>query len=763
MSVPTHRFFEEWPSERLRVGEYLVDLPLREVSRRDGEAEPVRITLKSLGVLLTLVAHRGKAVTRETLLEWVWPGTLPTDDVVTQAIVQLRKALNGDRDNTRYIETIAKQGYRLIAPVEWLMSPERVMAAHEAVQAPPPGGARANAGRSRFRLGPAHYRNIVAPLVVVAGFFLLGRGILDMRPRAQDLDASAWPANPAAGAAAASIQRIATLPQFEGQPSLSSDGTMVVYSRESEDGAALMLQTSAAVPPRQVTEPVAGQRDMMPAWSPDGHEIAFIRRAAESCTVMSIPATGGAAREIGACIDGRPHPLSWYADGKALVASASPGSDPRTRKGLQRMALETGRWQPIAYDRAPTDEDLTPRVSPDGRWIAFQRNLSLGDVWRIKAEGGKAERLTQLRTNIYGLSWSADSRHLVFARYYELGGSQILSSLELDTGRLSDYTGGRGGLTYPSVARSGDMVAFEVEDGRSRMRRLRFDDTEAEQAAQTPFFESSGSNLLPSIAPDGDQVLFVSNRSGEPRLWWAESGRPDTLRAFEGFLPLPRYPVVWHLSSQRALAIGRGAAGRGLYEIEPRQGRALRLPLPDGGDPVHAAYHPDPMLLLVVADSGAGRLRLTLYDRSREPWRALARIDDVAFAFADRRHQRVVFARTSGPELWATGLDLGAPHITDRLPAQWRTRLMASSGDEVWVMGSREGCRWYWRPVAEADSGEMPQGRCLGSRSLQPEGLSYDAEGRTLYWSMADEANVDIGVLPLAALGVPKQARAQSQ
>ena len=70
-----------------------------------------------------LVAHQGKVVSRVAILEWVWSGTLPSDDVVTQAIAQLRKAFGDDRGTPRYLETIAKGGYRLLAPVSWIASP----------------------------------------------------------------------------------------------------------------------------------------------------------------------------------------------------------------------------------------------------------------------------------------------------------------------------------------------------------------------------------------------------------------------------------------------------------------------------------------------------------------------------------------------------------------------------------------------------------------------------------------------------------------
>ncbi|HEV8692781.1 MAG TPA: winged helix-turn-helix domain-containing protein [Lysobacter sp.] len=77
------------------------------------------MTPKVISVLLALADEAGRPVSRETLLSRVWSNTLPTGDVVTQAIVQLRKVLNDSSQNA-YIETVPKSGYRLLVPVEWL-------------------------------------------------------------------------------------------------------------------------------------------------------------------------------------------------------------------------------------------------------------------------------------------------------------------------------------------------------------------------------------------------------------------------------------------------------------------------------------------------------------------------------------------------------------------------------------------------------------------------------------------------------------------
>jgi DNA-binding winged helix-turn-helix (wHTH) protein len=72
-------------------------------------------------VLRVLLRQPGRVVTRDELFAEVWPDTLPTNDVLTQAVTQLRKAFSNDDDNGQaYIETIAKTGYRLLVPVQAL-------------------------------------------------------------------------------------------------------------------------------------------------------------------------------------------------------------------------------------------------------------------------------------------------------------------------------------------------------------------------------------------------------------------------------------------------------------------------------------------------------------------------------------------------------------------------------------------------------------------------------------------------------------------
>lgn len=67
-------------------------------------------------LLVFLADRRGEVIRRDELLEVIWPGVVVGDETLTQAITKLRRALGDDARAPRYIETISKRGYRLLAP-----------------------------------------------------------------------------------------------------------------------------------------------------------------------------------------------------------------------------------------------------------------------------------------------------------------------------------------------------------------------------------------------------------------------------------------------------------------------------------------------------------------------------------------------------------------------------------------------------------------------------------------------------------------------
>src|SRR5262245_20689969 len=82
---------------------------------RDGEA--VALPPKAFGVLQYLTTHADRLVTTDELLDAVWSQTAVSEGVVRMAIGTLRKALGETAQAPRFIATVARRGYRFLAPV----------------------------------------------------------------------------------------------------------------------------------------------------------------------------------------------------------------------------------------------------------------------------------------------------------------------------------------------------------------------------------------------------------------------------------------------------------------------------------------------------------------------------------------------------------------------------------------------------------------------------------------------------------------------
>ena len=101
-------------SRRFAIGSWILDAELNTVSR-DGRV--IRLEPKVAEVGACLADRAGEVVRKEELIRAVWPDTFVTEDVLTKAISELRRALDDDAKHPQFIETIPKRGYRLVAPV----------------------------------------------------------------------------------------------------------------------------------------------------------------------------------------------------------------------------------------------------------------------------------------------------------------------------------------------------------------------------------------------------------------------------------------------------------------------------------------------------------------------------------------------------------------------------------------------------------------------------------------------------------------------
>ncbi len=98
----------------LEIGAWRVEPGLNQLSR--GE-QVVALEPRAMDLLVLLARHAGETVSKEALLQEVWKGAFVVEGVISKTVSGLRAALGDDAATPSYILTVARRGYRLVAPV----------------------------------------------------------------------------------------------------------------------------------------------------------------------------------------------------------------------------------------------------------------------------------------------------------------------------------------------------------------------------------------------------------------------------------------------------------------------------------------------------------------------------------------------------------------------------------------------------------------------------------------------------------------------
>ncbi len=746
----------------VRIGSCTVTLSSREVTV-PGARRVRRLTPKALGVLKALLRSPGAVVTRDELFAEVWPDTLPTNDVLTQAVTQLRKAFaSDDGDGTAYIETIAKTGYRLLVPVRMLADDPVAPAPADPGVAPasiavapasasPATGPAPVSMRGRWRR-IRRYVLLAVGLAMLVALLVMAAMLLQRPPSGQAASGVLEDGSRVVGSPQRPYRLITATAGFETYPTLSPDGSQVAYEADSSAraGSTVKVQTSGNAPARLLAETPDGYSDRFPNWSPNGRDIAFARFGPNaSCEVLIASATGGAVRHVTRCDGTELLSFDWTPDGRGLVFGSLAGA--HAHRGIRVLDIASGRWTPLAYQVAEDSFDYAPRYSPDGRWIVFVRNPQIGDLWRLPAGGGVPEQLTADSAEIRGWAWRSDSRHIVFGR--RVDSESRLYELDTQNRTLRDV--GIDDAQSPAVSRHNEMLAFVHRKAQFGLFRVPLKDGQPGQPQR--LFPSNGRDGQPMLAPDGRQLVFTSDRSGNYGLWWADLTRPDSLRPVEGLRPETRQAADWSPDSTHLLVSGRDAqANPVIYEVSPRDEQVVALPVPVA-QPLQALYGSDSDHVLVVDRDARERLRLSLFDRRQSPWRLLASIEGVSQARFDRSAQRVLFTRLSAGGLWSVDAQLNTgsiQQVSDDRPSRWRYRTWTVARDgSVDYLSNDADCATLFSRI---DAGATRTEHCLDADRLSAgNGFSAHPDGSALYVALAVADGADIGVMPLPEAPVP--------
>ena len=537
----------------VRFEGFQLDLRSGELHSDTGKTQ--RLPEQPFRILTMLIERPGEVLTREDIRKELWPDDtiVEFEHSISAAMNRLRQALGDSADHPRYIETLARRGYRWMVSAKWV---------------------EVGPVRPTWDVTLRGWRSWVVALLATIG---LGGAILwfvRLPARVSEATQTALPLTTYAG--------------FQGQPSFSPDGNQVAFTwdGEKQDNLDIYLKLiGTSGPPLRLTNDPAP--DYSPVWSPDGRFIAFLRALPRGrSAVLVIPALGGPERKVGETAygflqvpgtvpgqaQGAQH-LAWSPDGNWLAFSDRDNS--QEPLALFLLSIETGERRRLTSPPKQLLGDGWPAFSPDARTLVFSRivDFGLSDLYMLALSealkpSGEAERITFQNQGATSPTWTGDGREVVFST--EIPQEALWRIAVPSIGRPAQpepLTSFGANVVEPVISSRRHRMAFTHLLFHGNIWRVPMPNTSGVSELQkqrsptraTPFIFSTRNDMAPQYSPDNKKIAFMSDRSGNLEIWVCEKDGSNAMQltAFGG--PLVTNPS-WSPDSNR-IAFDSNATG----------------------------------------------------------------------------------------------------------------------------------------------------------------------------------------------------------
>ena len=587
-------------------GPYRLDARTR-VLLKDGEV--FRLTPKVLDTLLVLVENAGRPVSKEVLLQSVWPDTVVEESNLSQNISVLRKAF-GSPDGGPRIETIPKRGYRFVADVRPSLSQSPESAELSSSMPPSPSSQRPEASGTPHRMNIRRTLGIAATTVAVMGGIVGALYYRDGRPA----DPSKW-------------VQLTKFPDPVSQPALSPDGRTMAFIRSSDTFYAEGQVYVKSVPdgePRQLTHDNLMKTN--PVFGPDGTRVGYTTLDANFNWDTWVVSTGGGEpqrwwRNVSDLVwTGYHQVLFSERPSKAIIAAAEDLTDrhtvyrPPNDRGVARRPQPSpdgkwallaelgayGDWEPcrlVPMNGSSTGRQVGPlgaactsaAWSPDGQWMYLtSKSGGLYHIWRQRFAGGEPMQVTSGLTEEEGIAFLPQGGSFVTAV------SLKNSSIWLHTaGQERQVSQLEGNAVYPKFTPDGTKVCYRLVKDVPSSRTTTYREPGDLWIADLRSGRSRSLADFPvhdyDISPDGSQVVMeADDRDRKPRLWLAPidgSSPPRMIPGVEGRQAVfgPRGEIIFRrMEGQSGFAYIVQPDGTGLRRALKQPVLAVTGASPDG-------------------------------------------------------------------------------------------------------------------------------------------------------------------------------------
>jgi DNA-binding winged helix-turn-helix (wHTH) protein/Tol biopolymer transport system component len=471
-------------------GPFQIDVAGRHLVK-DGAVVP--LTAKVFDTLLVLVRHHDRPVMKEELIQAVWPGSFVSDDSLVQNISALRRALGDDASQPRYIATLARRGYRFIAPTTEhteqgviVLPPQAEVADIRHVGAPVAATPRVSNRVMAWAFAAFAAGIIVAALLVP----MLARGRTEA----------------SVGTPVRFQEQLPPGQFLRGSAAVSPDGRQLAFSFQDTPGVQRIWVRAIDAPEAHAIAGTEG--GMAPFWSPDGEFIGF----AIKDEIKRVSLSTGSVLAIASPNRGVPVGASWMPSGDQILYGDL---------GKIFSVPATGGKPTILVDSVPADqrgELRWPQAIEDGKHYLF---YAAGEIpersGTYLGTFGSQEPAVQILPGFR--AFYASPNYLLYVR----DGTLISQHFNISTGQLEGQPmtiqAGLPSNATVAASRTG-VLAISATRGNSQL--VTFD--------RTGKRVGTGINLPKqftdmSVSPDGKQVLTSVQDAGTWELWHVDLER----------------------------------------------------------------------------------------------------------------------------------------------------------------------------------------------------------------------------------------------
>ncbi len=681
-------------------------------------------------LLALLVNHAGEVVERDEIQRTIWGTEILVDYElgVNRCIRQIRGALLDNADAPIYIQTVARKGYRFVAPVQ-KHEIEPANGHHpgvvpETMANLAPAIVKAAVHRPRiFRPYLLAVSIVSATAALIAGYEYKNRSHL--------------PSN-------FEIVPLASYLGYEYSPSFSPDERQVAFTWNGERQSNFDIYVKQAGSPRLLRLTTDPAIDYSPAWSPDGRWIAFCRGTEKpGGALWLIPALGGPERKIldlDEIADPTNRPISWSPNSKSLVL-ASPIA-PRGKSGLRLVDVFTGKIRQLTFP-APGEDDSYPSFSPQGNQIAFTRDSGKGysSVYLLPFVGNpssapKPERLDwpEFQDSAYGhTAWTPRDGGLVFES--TRGGPHRLWIAFARQNSQPKVLSSLGENLSGAVVSSTGRLAYVHSNFNSNVWRIKVQGLGEDGRAPMPIrtLASTRDDESPAVSPDGQKLAFASDRSGFTEIWVSNIDGSDPMQVT--FLQHLAGSPAWSSDGQHILFDSRHQGDAHLYSV-PVGGGEPKAICPGSG--VLPLASPDGKWIY-FSSRASGSLQIWRIPQSGGPAEQITTLGGFGVKLSpDCRFAYYTRSNTGISSLWQ--LDLAGRRERLIAPSVYLRAFVPDVAAVYYFSGDPFGSRSLNR--FDLQTGTTQYRFTAGQ--VDGRGIALSPDGRWLFYGELDRSNSDL-------------------